>query len=191
MKNILLQLFIFSLLSCSNSNHKNNDIEKYLKKNYKTILIDSIESEIQIVSKVDTVNNCHMCPGLVIINKCKESDTISLGQWGKPPKYKIIDNYVVFESNWQGGEQDEYSIIIYDLRKSADFAAFEKIYTSKKYVYNDDGSTLSIKCNFNLSIVNDQLLLTNDSTNFIIQTNSEKEIKVSNYLIKKIYKLQN
>ena len=189
MKNILLQLFIFSLLSCSNSNHENNDIEKYLKKTIKQILIDSIESEIQIVSKVDTVNNCHMCPGLVIINKCKESDTISLGQWGKPPKYKIIDNYVVFESNWQGGEQDEYSIIIYDLRKSADSTAFEKIYTSKKYVYNDAVHCLSN--NFNLSIVNDQLLLTNDSTNFIIQTNSEKEIKISNYLIKKNYKLQN
>ncbi len=212
MKRLIVVICIFSiLLSCSENsspsfehnfkigellkkklNFFNSDslyVVKNFENNYKTIFVDSIDVEIQIISKIDSVNDCHMCPGLIIIYRGEDRDTIKLGQWGYPTSYKIIDNFMVFDSYWHGGEQSEYSIIIYDFKNIPKSKVFNNIYTSKKYIYNEDGSTFLIKCDFDYSIANDQLFLTKDSFNYIIHKNSEKEIKVSNFMINKKYNL--
>lgn len=183
---VFLMFFIFS---CSNSTHVTN--EKSNENSYRTNFIDSINTGLVITSKIDSVNDCHACPGLIIIAYNNIIDTITLGQWGNPSTYKISENYIIFESIWLGGEQGEYSIIIYDLTKSLKKEVFKEIYTSYKYSYNEDGTTLVMKSNFEYSIENDQLFLINDSSNFMIFKNSEKEIKISNFTINKIYNLQN
>tara|TARA_B100000767_G_C19682101_1_gene500062 strand:- start:54 stop:566 length:513 start_codon:yes stop_codon:yes gene_type:complete len=88
-------------------------------------------------------DECHMCPGKLVVQKNNLSDTLILGSWGRFPNYELIKSgnkeYLFVESNYLSGGTVESSIMLF----STDETNFlENIFTtgflSNEYKYNGD-----------------------------------------------------
>jgi hypothetical protein len=95
------------------------------------------------LKEIAVQNDCHMCPGKLVVQKNNLSDTLILGSWGRLPNYKLIKSgnkeYLFVESNYLSGGIVESSIMIF----STDETNFlENIFTqgflSIEYKYKGD-----------------------------------------------------
>ena len=55
------------------------------------------------LKEIAVQNDCHMCPGFIIIEKGLKKDTLKMGSWGSPPKFNQFKanggDYIAFESS--------------------------------------------------------------------------------------------
>ena len=95
------------------------------------------------LKEIAVQNDCHMCPGKLVVQKNNLSDTLILGSWGKLPNYELIKSgnkeYLFVESNYLSGGIVESSIMLF----STDETNFlENIFTqgflSNEYKYKGD-----------------------------------------------------
>ena len=95
------------------------------------------------LKEIAVQNDCHMCPGKLVVQKNNLSDTLILGSWGRFPNYELIKSsnkeYLFVESNYLSGGVVESSVMLF----STDETNFlENIFTtgflSKEFKYNGD-----------------------------------------------------
>jgi len=95
------------------------------------------------LKEIAVQNECHMCPGKLVVQKNNLSDTLILGSWGRLPKYELIKSgnkeYLIIESNYLSGGIVESNIMLF----STDETNFlENIFTqgflSSEYKYKRD-----------------------------------------------------
>ena len=95
------------------------------------------------LKEIAVQNDCHMCPGKLVVQKNNLSDTLILGSWGKLPKYELIKSrnkeYLFVESNYLSGGIVESNVMLF----STDETNFlENIFTlgflSNEYKYTRD-----------------------------------------------------
>ena len=59
------------------------------------------------LKEIAVQNDCHMCPGKLVVQKNNLSDTLILGSWGKLPNYELIKSgnkeYLFVESDYLSG----------------------------------------------------------------------------------------
>ena len=106
MQNNLYFLIIIPLFfGCSNS----HNVETY-----------TAENEV-IVTAEDNTQDCHMCPGYLLIERGNTIDTLKRGSWGSPPafkqfKYKKRD-FIIFNTSYFMGGITESGVSILSLNK--------------------------------------------------------------------------
>ena len=111
-------------------------------KKYILLLIVPLLSFGQIsFEEIENKNDCHACPGFLVVTKNQLKDTITIGSWGKVNsdyRVKKIGNskYIVLESSYFMGGVLEEGIHIFSTGKK-DFLkeVFSKIYTTKITTY--------------------------------------------------------
>jgi hypothetical protein len=108
MQNKLYFLFIIPLFfGCSNS----RNVETYTS-----------ENEV-IVTAENNSQDCHMCPGYLLIERGNTLDTVKRGSWGKPPsfnQFKANDrDYIALESSYFSGGINESSLSILSLNEDS------------------------------------------------------------------------
>jgi len=95
------------------------------------------------LKEIAVQNDCHMCPGKLVVQKNNLSDTLILGSWGRFPNYELIKSgnkeYLFVESNYLSGGIVESSIMLF----STDETNFlENIFTtgflSEEFKYKGD-----------------------------------------------------
>ena len=106
MQNKLYFLFIIPLFfGCSNS----RNVETYTS-----------ENEV-IVRAENNSQDCHMCPGYLLIERGNTIDTVKRGSWGKPPsfnQFKANDrDYIALESSYFSGGINESKLSILSLNE--------------------------------------------------------------------------
>ena len=95
------------------------------------------------LKEIAVQNDCHMCPGKLVVQKNNLSDTLILGSWGRFPNYELIKSgnkeYLFVESNYLSGGIVESNVMLF----STDETNFlENIFTlgflSNEYKYTSD-----------------------------------------------------
>ena len=109
MKNIIFILFTIITISC-NKPKTNNEIE-YNNNKPNINLNDSIE----IKAVTDTINQCHSCPGMLVISRNNVIDTLQCGLWGQPSRYKLINDRLITEIEHYMGGSVEYTVSVYEI----------------------------------------------------------------------------
>jgi len=91
--------------------------------------------------EIENKNDCHACPGFLVVTKNQLKDTITIGSWGQVNSdytVKKIGNskYIVLESSYFMGGVLEEGIHIFSTGKK-DFLkeVFSKIYTTQIATY--------------------------------------------------------
>tara|TARA_B100001250_G_C19690534_1_gene740089 strand:+ start:583 stop:1101 length:519 start_codon:yes stop_codon:yes gene_type:complete len=91
--------------------------------------------------EIENKNDCHACPGFLVVTKNNLKDTITIGSWGKVNSdytVKKIGNskYIVLNSSYFMGGALEEGVHIYSTGKK-DFLkeVFSKIYTTQSATY--------------------------------------------------------
>ena len=99
MKIIKVVLFILLFVRCNKSNN------------------------ILIVTTNFNSDDCHMCPGFIIIEKGIQKDTLKMGSWGSPPNFNQFKangrNYIAFKSSYFSGGINESSLSILSLNEDS------------------------------------------------------------------------
>lgn len=74
------------------------------------------------ITQVNNIQDCHMCPGYLLINRGNTLDTLKMGTWGIPPKFKQFTanekNYLALESSYFSNGINEYLISILSLNEN-------------------------------------------------------------------------
>jgi len=109
MKNIIFILFTIITISCNNP--KINNVLEHDNDNTLVIVNDSIE----IKAVTDTINQCHICAGMLIISRNNVIDTLHCGLWGQPSRYKLIDDRLITEIEHYMGGSVEYTVSVYEI----------------------------------------------------------------------------
>tara|TARA_Y100000746_G_scaffold110503_1_gene94614 strand:+ start:257 stop:769 length:513 start_codon:yes stop_codon:yes gene_type:complete len=125
---------------------------------------------------------CHMCPGLLVVQKKNLSDTLRLGSWGELPDYKLIKSsdkeYILINSDYISGGVIESCILILSTEKSNFLEIiFEKIYVSNELTYfgDIDYSYEQIIRDFKyLEIIDNYVLINVDSSIWLGSEMNEK-----------------
>ncbi|MFT5951672.1 MAG: hypothetical protein ACI9AU_000384 [Bacteroidia bacterium] len=73
------------------------------------------------VTAENNSQDCHMCPGYLLIERGNTIDTLKMGSWGKPPsfnQFKANDrDYIALESSYFSGGINESKLSILSLNK--------------------------------------------------------------------------
>ena len=109
MKNIIFILFTIIIISC-NIPTTNNEIQS---NNNNALVI--VNDSIKIKAVIDTINQCHICAGILIISRNNVIDTLHCGLWGKPSKYKLINDRLITEIEHYMGGSVEYTVSVYEI----------------------------------------------------------------------------
>ena len=109
MKNIIFILFAIITISCNKP--KTNDEISYI--NNKSII--SLNDSIEIKAVTDTINECHSCPGMLLISRYNMIDTLYCGLWGQPSRYKLINDRLITEVEHYMGGSVEYTVSVYEI----------------------------------------------------------------------------
>ena len=109
MKNIISLIILITIISC-NTPKTNNEIE--CDDNNATV---NQNYSIDIIAVEDTINQCHICAGALIISRNNLIDTLQCGLWGKPAKYKLINNRLITEIEHYMGGSVEYTVSVYKI----------------------------------------------------------------------------
>ena len=107
-------LFIILLFfGCSNSHNIENDATGNLETH-------TSENEVTVTAE-DNTQDCHMCPGYILIEKGNSIDTLKNGSWGKPlsfNQFKANDRvYIAIESSYFSGGINESKLSILSLNE--------------------------------------------------------------------------
>jgi len=69
------------------------------------------------LKEIAVQNDCHMCPGKLVVQKNNLSDTLIFGSWGRFPNYELIKSgnkeYLFIESNYHSGGIVESGIMLF------------------------------------------------------------------------------
>ena len=83
-------------------------------------------NEITVTAE-DNTQDCHMCPGYLLIERGNTIDTVKRGSWGKPPpfnQFKANDrDYIALESSYFSGGINESKLSILSLNED-DYLTF-------------------------------------------------------------------
>ena len=95
------------------------------------------------LEEITLQNNCHMCPGKLVVQKNNLSDTLILGSWGKIPNYELIKSgnkeYLFVESNYFSGGILESTIMLFSTDETNFLEnIFTKSFLSNEYKYKRD-----------------------------------------------------
>ena len=95
------------------------------------------------LKEIAAQNNCHMCPGKLVVQNNNLSDTLILGSWGKLPNYEFIKNgskeYLFVESNYLSGGIVESNIMLFSTDETNFLEnIFTKVFLSNEYKYKGD-----------------------------------------------------
>ena len=95
------------------------------------------------LKEIAVQNDCHMCPGKLVVKKNSLSDTLILGSWGKLPNYELIKSgnkeYLFVESNYLSGGIVESSIMLFSTDETNFLEnIFTKGFLSNEYKYKGD-----------------------------------------------------
>ena len=107
-------LFIILLFfGCSNSHNIENDATGNLE-------MHTSENEVTVTSE-NNAQDCHMCPGYILIKKGNTTDTLKRGSWGRPPsfhEFKANDkSYIALESSYFSAGINESKLSILSLNE--------------------------------------------------------------------------
>ena len=107
-------LFIILLFfGCSNSHNIENDATGNLETH-------TSENEVTVKAENNT-QDCHMCPGYILIERGNTIDTLKGGSWGKPlssNQFKANDrDYIALESSYHSGGINESKLSILSLNE--------------------------------------------------------------------------
>ena len=73
------------------------------------------------VTAENNSQDCHMCPGYLLIKRGNTIDTVKMGSWGKPPsfnQFKVNDrDYIALESSYSSGGINESKLSILSLNE--------------------------------------------------------------------------
>tara|TARA_B100000579_G_C22822904_1_gene851574 strand:- start:600 stop:1133 length:534 start_codon:yes stop_codon:yes gene_type:complete len=151
--------------------------------------------------EIENKDDCHACPGFLVVTKNQLKDTIVTGSWGKVnSNYNIqkIGNkkYIVLESNYFSGGALEEGIHIYSTAKK-DFLkkVFSKFYLtrSQKYKQLDNGhfQITSIEKDMSYKFENNYLNIQLDTVVFITIEPEENGKMISKGTKKEKYFIKN
>ncbi|NQV77788.1 MAG: hypothetical protein HQ490_05465, partial [Lutibacter sp.] len=77
-------------------------------------------NEITVTAENNT-QDCHMCPGYLLIERGNTIDTVKMGSWGKPPsfnQFKVNDRgYIALESSYFSAGINESKLSILSLNE--------------------------------------------------------------------------
>ena len=95
------------------------------------------------LKEITVQNDCHMCPGKLVLQKNNLSDTLILGSWGKLPNYELIKSgnkeYLFVESNYLSRGIVESSIMLFSTDETNFLEnIFTKVFLSNEYKYKGD-----------------------------------------------------
>tara|TARA_Y100000385_G_scaffold283178_1_gene338864 strand:- start:280 stop:804 length:525 start_codon:yes stop_codon:yes gene_type:complete len=145
-------------------------------------------------------NDCHMCPGTLIVEKNNLSDTLKLGSWGRLPNYELIKSgnveYIFVESNYLSVGIIESSFMLF----STDETNFlENIFTIRflsneyRYIGDENNSFEQIIRDFKLLDITDNYMSIDIDTSVWLgsdmyenTTFKSKGSKVQSFLINRI-----
>lgn len=145
-------------------------------------------------------NDCHMCPGKLVVQKNNLSDTLILGNWGSLPNYELIKSgnveYLFIESNYLSGGIVESSFMLF----STDETNFlENIFTIRflsneyRYLGDENNSFEQIIRDFKLLEITDNYMSIDIDTSVWLgsdmyenTTLKSKGSKVQSFLINRI-----
>lgn len=112
--NSFLLLIILLFFGCSNSHNIENDATGNLE-------IHTSENEVTVTSE-NNAQDCHMCPGYILIMKGNTTDTLKRGSWGRPPsfhQFKANDkSYIALESSYFSAGINESRLSILSLNEN-------------------------------------------------------------------------
>lgn len=98
-------LIIIVLFGCSNDHYAES---------YTSVYKVSVTAE-------NNTQDCHMCPGYILIKRGNTTDTLKRGSWGKPPyfhQFKANDkSYIALESTYYSGGINESKLSILSLNQ--------------------------------------------------------------------------
>jgi hypothetical protein len=160
MKNIIFILFTITTISC-NTPITNNEIECN-NNNALVIVNDSIE----IKAVPDTINQCHSCPGMLVIIRDSLIDTLQCGLWGQPSKYKLINDRLITEIEHYMGGSVEYTVSVYEIPLDAPIELITRKRIGKmnyKYIRLNPDSVHTTRYNFESNLNNCILSINIDS----------------------------
>ena len=138
--------------------------------------------------EIEAKNKCHMCPGLLVVQKNNLSDTLRLGSWGRLPDYKLIKSsdkeYILINSDYISAGVIESYIIIFSTEKSNFLEIiFEKSYTSNEFTYFGDAdyNYEQIIRDYKFLEIRDNYVLINVDTSVWLgsEMNEKKTLKTS------------
>ena len=132
---LFLSLILFLMLNsfgCSNSHNIETDTTE-------NIITDTSENVVTVTAKKNT-QDCHMCPGYLLIERGNTIDTLKRGSWGQPPsfnQFKANDrDYIAFESTYSSGGINESNISILSLNEDNYLAAvFDTLISDEQIDY--------------------------------------------------------
>ena len=133
---------------------------------------------------IDNKDECHSCPGSLVVKKNNMVDTIKTGSWGKTSDnysvVKILNNdYVVLKTSRFGMGILEEGIYIYSTENNSFLKkVFEKLYITQADSYNEvQGGALKctrIKRNLKFDFESNFLKVNIDTTlSFLIEPDEE------------------
>jgi hypothetical protein len=141
-------------------------------------------NEITVTAENNT-QECHMCPGYLLIERGNTIDTLKRGSWGQPPnfnQFKANDrDYIALESSYSSGGINESNLSILSLNE-------DNYLTSVFDTLISDEQISSLKINRrNIEFRAPDTLLVNQS-NEISNSNDESSIRADSlselYIIK-------
>jgi len=160
MKNIIFILFTIVTISCNNP--KINNVLEHDNDNASVIVNDSIE----IKAVTDTINQCHICAGMLIISRNYVIDTLHCGLWGQPSRYKLINDRLITEIEHYMGGSVEYTVSVYEIPLDSPIELITRKRIGRmnyKYLRLNPDSVHDTRYNFESNLSNDILVINLDS----------------------------
>ena len=95
------------------------------------------------LKEIAVQNDCHMCPGKLVVQKNNLSDTLILGSWGRFPNYELIKSgnkeYLFVESNYLSAGVVESSIMLFSTNENNFLEnIFKTGFLSEEFKYKGD-----------------------------------------------------
>tara|TARA_B100000963_G_scaffold280277_1_gene248739 strand:+ start:280 stop:792 length:513 start_codon:yes stop_codon:yes gene_type:complete len=148
--------------------------------------------------KIETQNDCHLCPGFLHVKKNNLSDTLIFGSWGRFPDYKLIKSsdkeYLLINSDYMNGGVIESNILIFSTEESNFLEIiFEKSYISNEFIYyeDEDYSYEKIIRDFKFLEIIDNYVLINVDSSVWLGTDMNEKKTLKSRGSKKLYFLLN